>query len=64
MTRHEPTLMHGRADAERSVRVSSLRETINLLESDLAVAIREVQRACDLVRRKAEDSAAATAIIA
>lgn len=56
--------MHGNAGAERSVRVSSLRETVNLLESDLAVAIRDVQRACDMVRRKAEDSAAATAIIA
>jgi len=56
--------MHGQAEAERSVRVSSLRETVNLLESDLAVAIRDVQRACDLVRRKAEDSAAGTAIIA
>ena len=43
----------------QTVQVSSVRETINLLESDLGVMIGEVQRACELVCREAEDSAAA-----
>jgi methyl-accepting chemotaxis protein len=64
MKRQEPTPTRSPAEAEPSVRVSSLRDIINLLESDLAVAIGDVQRACDLVRREAEDSAAATAMIA
>jgi methyl-accepting chemotaxis protein len=46
--------------AEKTVQVSSTRETINLLEADLGAMIREVQRACDLVRHEAEHSAAAT----
>ncbi len=46
--------------AGQTVQVSTLRETINLLEADLAAMIGEVQRACDLVCREAEDSATAT----
>jgi methyl-accepting chemotaxis protein len=49
----------GRTDQE-TVQVSSIRETINLLESDLGVMIGDVQRACELVCREAEDSAAAS----
>jgi methyl-accepting chemotaxis protein len=43
-----------------AIRTSNIRETINLLEADLGAMIREVHRACDLVCREAEDSAAAT----
>jgi len=49
---------------DHTVQVSSVRETINLLEADLAAMIGEVKRACDLVSREAEDSAAATDRIA
>ncbi len=52
------------AATDQTVQVSSIRETINLLEADLAAMIGEVQRACDLVCREAEDSAAATHRIA
>ena len=45
---------------QETVQVSSIRETINLLESDLGVMIGDVQRACQLVCREAEDSAAAS----
>jgi methyl-accepting chemotaxis protein len=44
----------------QTVQVSSIRETINLLESDLGVMIGEVQQACELVCDEAEDSAAAS----
>jgi methyl-accepting chemotaxis protein len=40
--------------------VNSARETINLLEADLGALIGEVHRACERVRREAEDSAAAS----
>lgn len=46
--------------AGRTIQVSHIRETINLLESDLGAMIGAVQRACHLVCREAEDSAAAT----
>ena len=52
------------AGADHMVQVSSIRETINLLEADLAAMIGEVQRACDRVCREAEESAAATDKIA
>jgi methyl-accepting chemotaxis protein len=52
------------ANLDQTVQVSSIRETINLLEADLAAMIGEVQRACDLVCREAEDSVAATHTIA
>ncbi|MGD0332655.1 MAG: methyl-accepting chemotaxis protein [Xanthobacteraceae bacterium] len=52
--------MQNQVAAEKTVQVSSTRETINLLEADLGAMIREVQRACDLVRHEAEHSAAAT----
>jgi methyl-accepting chemotaxis protein len=39
---------------------TSLRETFDLLESDLGATIREVQGACNMVRHKATDSIAAT----
>jgi methyl-accepting chemotaxis protein len=45
--------------AQETVSVSSLHETINLLESDLGAMIGEVRRACELVRHEAEDSATA-----
>jgi len=44
---------------QETVSVSSLHETINLLESDLGAMIGEVRRACELVRHEAEDSATA-----
>ena len=46
--------------AEATVQVSRIRETINLLESDLGAMIGEVQRACELVCHGAEDSALAS----
>jgi methyl-accepting chemotaxis protein len=47
-----------KAETEAAAPFDSIRETINLLESDLGVMIAEVQRACDLAMRNAEDSAA------
>ncbi len=41
------------------VELASIRETINLLESDLGAMIGQVQRACELVCREAEESAGA-----
>ncbi len=58
--RIEPDYSERRGEAVSTVEVSSIRETINLLESDLGAMIAEVQRACVLVCREAEDSAAAT----
>jgi methyl-accepting chemotaxis protein len=49
--------------AERTVQVSTLRESISLLESDLGATILEVQQACENVQREAEDASAATAKI-
>ena len=60
----EPEPVEPQAKADDTVQVTSIRETINLLESDLAAMIGEVQRASDLVCREAEDSAAATRTIA
>jgi methyl-accepting chemotaxis protein len=51
------------ADQDSAAQAGAIRETINLLESDLGVMIREVQHACDLVCREAEDSATATKTI-
>ena len=56
----EPPALQNQVEAEKTVQVSSTRETINLLEADLGAMIREVQQACDLVRHEAEHSAAAT----
>jgi len=50
----------GRRGDKTTRNEASIRETINLLESDLGAMISEVQRACYLVCREAEDSAAAT----
>jgi methyl-accepting chemotaxis protein len=47
-------------EAERAIEASGIRETINLLEADLGAMIGAVHRACELVCREAEDSAAAT----
>jgi methyl-accepting chemotaxis protein len=66
--RPEPEPSQGHVTANRTVQeavqetvqVSSIRETINLLESDLGVMIGDVQRACQLVCGEAEDSAAAS----
>ena len=58
--RAEPAYSERPGGAASTVEVSSIRETINLLESDLGAMIGEVQRACVLVCREAEDSAAAT----
>ena len=44
---------------QQTVPASSIRETINLLESDLGAMIGEVYRACELVRHEAGDSATA-----
>ena len=45
--------------SQQTVPASSIRETINLLESDLGAMIGEVYRACELVRHEAGDSATA-----
>src|ERR1700727_3126657 len=55
-----PEALPNPAASEPTVKVSGIRETINLLESDLGAMISEVQRACDLVCREAEESAGAT----
>jgi methyl-accepting chemotaxis protein len=63
----EPERPEDQATADQTVEagtlqasVGGIRETINLLESDLAAMIGDVQRACEIVRREAEDSAAAS----
>ena len=43
-----------------TIQVSSIRETINLLESDLVAMIGDAQRACEFVCREAEGSATAS----
>jgi methyl-accepting chemotaxis protein len=48
------------ASADQTLRISSIRETISLLESDLSAMIGDVHRACALVCRDAEESAAAS----
>ena len=48
------------AQTEPAVKLRSIRETVDLLESDLGAMIREVHGACDRVCREAEDSAVAT----
>src|SRR5580704_13584331 len=48
------------ADHQRTLQPSSIRETISLLEADLSALIGDVHRACTLVCREAEDSAAAS----
>ncbi len=47
------------ADGQR-IQLSSISETINLLEADLGAMIGAVHQACEIVCREAEDSAAAT----
>jgi methyl-accepting chemotaxis protein len=63
-TCREPDVPPSRVAAEQpgdqTVKISNIRETINLLESDLGSMIRAVHRACELVCRGAEDSAVAT----
>lgn len=54
----EPSQAHTGPDP--AAEASNIRETINLLESDLGAMIGEVQRACEFVCREAEESAAAT----
>jgi methyl-accepting chemotaxis protein len=56
----EPVAPKGQVGADSTVAVGGIRETINLLESDLGAMIGEVQRACERVCREAEGSAAAT----
>jgi methyl-accepting chemotaxis protein len=63
--RVEPKPPEKQAAAEEVVQAGtfqadSIRETINLLESDLSAMIGEVQRACVFVCDRAEDSAAAS----
>ena len=59
----EPKARPDETSQNLTVQVSSVRETINLLESDLGVMISEVQRACDLVCTEASNSAAAASSI-
>ena len=54
-----PPATQAPAEPQQTISVSSLHETINLLESDLGAVIGEVHRACEHVRHEAEDSAAA-----
>jgi methyl-accepting chemotaxis protein len=58
--RHPPAEPSPAQAAKGQVEVSSIRETINLLESDLGAMIGAVHQACEVVCREAEDSAAAT----
>src|SRR5580692_7968166 len=55
----EPPTSESRADRQATL-PSSIRETISLLEADLSALIGDVHRACTLVCREAEDSAAAS----
>jgi methyl-accepting chemotaxis protein len=56
-----PEALAEQAEPDRTAAAGGgIRETINLLESDLGVLIRQVQQACHLVCREAEDSAGAT----
>jgi len=48
------------ANADQTLQISSIRETISLLESDLSAMIGDVHRACALVCREAGESAAAS----
>jgi methyl-accepting chemotaxis protein len=48
------------AETDRTAAADGIHETIDLLESDLGAMIGLVHRACELVCREAEDSAAAT----
>jgi methyl-accepting chemotaxis protein len=59
-TAREPEALPSQAAAEQTVKVTDIRETINLLESDLGAMISAVHKACEVVCRKAEDSTAAT----
>jgi methyl-accepting chemotaxis protein len=58
--RDAPAAAPAQAAPDQQVKVSSIRETINLLESDLGAMIGAVHQACELVCREAEDSAVAT----
>jgi hypothetical protein len=55
----EPTAAEEAVQAA-TFQADSIRETINLLESDLGAMIGDVQRACVFVCDRAEDSAAAS----
>src|ERR1700689_3814000 len=56
----EPPTSAPQADHPRTLQPSSIGETISLLEADLSALIGDVHRACALVCREAEDSAAAS----
>ena len=56
----EPPTSDPQADHHATLQPSSIRETISLLEADLSALIGDVHRACALVCREAEDSAAAS----
>src|SRR6202050_4457426 len=56
----EPPTSEPQAAHDRTPQHSSIRETISLLEADLSALIGDVHRACTLVCREAEDSAAAS----
>ncbi len=63
MVRETTTVAPAAATQDRRSQFSSIGETINLLEADLGAMIGAVHRACEVVCREAEDSAAATAKI-
>jgi len=48
------------AETKQTPQAGGIHETIDLLEADLGAMIGMVHRACELVCREAEDSAAAT----
>ena len=56
----EPQALQTPAETDRTAPADGIHETIDLLESDLGAMIGLVHRACELVCREAEDSAAAT----
>jgi len=63
MVRETTPVAPAAATQDRRSQFSSIGETINLLEADLGAMIGAVHRACEVVCREAEDSAAATAKI-
>jgi methyl-accepting chemotaxis protein len=63
MVRETTAVAPAAAPQDRRIQFSSIGETINLLEADLGAMIGAVHRACEVVCREAEDSAAATAKI-
>jgi len=58
-----PAVTATEAPAETAAHIEAIRETIDLLEADLAAMIRDVQQAAGAVRHGVDDTARALALI-